>query len=209
MNPAAINALLQASRSLHLRASEGSHNYVVPAFVSSWVAWEALRTRFVRVVIHHQGWSLKDADNVLARAKISSMNRAAGVIKNLDIKNPHQWPGVSAKAWRLLCGVEPLRQRLVHGFKTVDPIRTKTATRLVLFLVENHQWLESVPLVDAKKKKDRILVGTLLSSRRAHPIGNQRKVEELASKLQLDLTQASKRLPNLDQLTSAIESYGA
>ena len=173
------------------------------------MAWEALRTRFIGVVIHHQGWTLKDADNVLARAKISSMDRAAGVIQNLYIKNPHQWPVVSASAWRLLCDVEPLRHRLVHGFKTVDPIRTKTATRLVLFLVENHQWLESVPLVDAKKKKDRVLVGSLLSSRRAHPIGNQRKVEELASKLQLDLTQACKRLPSLDQLTSAIESYGA
>jgi hypothetical protein len=209
MNPAAINALLQASRSLHLRASEGSPNDVVPAFVGSWVAWEALRTRFIRVVIHHQGWSLKDADNVLARAKISSMDRAASVIESLHIKNPHQWPGVSAKAWRLLCAIEPLRHRLVHGFKTVDPIRVKTATSLVLFLVENHQWLESVPLVDAKKKKDRILVGSLLGSRRAHSIGDQRKVEELASKLQLNLTQGSKRLPSVDQLTSAIESYGA
>jgi len=209
MNPAAINALSQAAQSLCVRASESSHDYVVPAFVSSWVAWEALRTRFIRVVIHSQGWALKDADNVLAKAKISSMNRAAYVIENLNIKSPHQWPEPSARAWRLLCSVEPLSHRIIHGFKTVDPIRAKAATRLVLFLVENHQWLEDVPLVVAKKKKDRILVGSLLSPRRAHPTGQQRKVEELASKLQLDLTQVSKRLPSLEQLTTAIVSYGA
>jgi len=72
-------------------------------------------------------------------------------------------PVVSSKAWKLLCGIEPLRHRLVHGFKAIDPARMKAATSLLLLLVEDHDWLESVPLVDAKRQKDRILVGSLLS----------------------------------------------
>jgi hypothetical protein len=208
MNPAAIKVLLQEARWLNERSSSGSADSLLPAFVSSWVAWEALRTRFVRVVIHGQGWSMKDADVVLARAKISSMKSTENVIRDLGLKSPHHWPRVSSKAWKLLCGVEPLRHRLVHGFKAIDPARIKVATRLLLLLVENHDWLESVPLVDAKKQKDRILVGPLLSPRQVHPRGKQRSLNELAAVLGLDLAQSTKRLPSLEQLISAVESYG-
>ena len=71
--------------------------------------------------MHHKGWKLKDADKVLAKKKISSMEAAASAIKGLDCKDPHHWSSKSAKAWKALAKIEPLRHRIVHGFKTSDP----------------------------------------------------------------------------------------
>jgi hypothetical protein len=56
---------------------------MIPAFASSWITWEALRTRFIRVAIHHKGWKLKDADAVLSKRKIASMAKAEEVITRL------------------------------------------------------------------------------------------------------------------------------
>ena len=93
MNPASITALISASQAL-LADSARSNDKIIPAFASSWIAWEALRTRFIRVVIHHKGWMLKDADAVLAKRKISSMGQAEDVI------NP--WPEESSSLARAI-----------------------------------------------------------------------------------------------------------
>lgn len=74
MNPATITALISESQAL-LADSTRSNSKIIPAFASSWITWEALRTRFIRVVIHHKGWMLKDADAVLARRKIQAWQR--------------------------------------------------------------------------------------------------------------------------------------
>lgn len=206
MNPATITALISESQAL-LADSTRSNSKIIPAFASSWITWEALRTRFIRVVIHHKGWMLKDADAVLARRKISSMSQAEDVITSLGLKSPHHWPGQSAKPWKLLCEIEPLRHRLIHGFKSIDPPRIQAATKIVLLLLSEHQWLEDVPIVDSRKVRERVLVGPLLIARRSASRTQNQDLQGLAQLLGVDMNQGAKPLPSLARLEAAIQDH--
>lgn len=77
MNPATITALISESQAL-LADSTRSNSKIIPAFASSWITWEALRTRFIRVVIHHKvgcsrmrmrSWREKDFKHVTGRRR--------------------------------------------------------------------------------------------------------------------------------------------
>lgn len=206
MNPNAIRKLLDEAKSLHSDSLD-SNTYTIPAFLSSWVAWEALRTRFIRVIIHHQGWLLKDADRVLAKKKISSMPAAEKVISGLGLKHPHHWAGKSAKGWKALIEIEPLRHRLIHGFKSMEPVRVKTATEVVIYLVSNHDWLSAVPIVEAPKKKDRILVGSPLEHKRSSKLSHNRCIQELADILDVNLNSGTKPLPSLVRLENMLNKF--
>ena len=206
MNPSSITKLTTESQAL-LAESEGNSTYVIPAFASSWIAWEALRTRFIRVVIHYKGWKLKDADAVLAKRKIASMAQAEEVITSLGLKSPHHWPGISAKPWKLLCEIEPLRHRLIHGFKSIDPPRIQAATKVVLLLVSENQWLEDVRIVDSRKARERVLVGPLMTARRSAAHTQNRDLQSLAQLLGADMNQGAKPLPSLARLEAAIQDY--
>ena len=206
MNPASITALISESQALFAE-SELSNSKIISAFASSWIAWEALRTRFIRVVIHHKGWMLKDADAVLAKRKISSMAQAEDVITSLDVKSPHHWPGTSAKPWKLLCEIEPLRHRLIHGFKSIDPPRIQAATKVVLVLVSQHQWLEDVPVLDSRKPSERVLVGPLLTARRSASHTQNQDLQSLAQLLGVELNHGAKPLPSLARLEAAIQDH--
>jgi hypothetical protein len=206
MNPASITKLINESQAL-LAESEGNSTYVIPAFASSWIAWEALRTRFIRVVIHHKGWMLKDADAVLAKKKIASMAQAVEAITSIGLKSPHHWPRKSAQSWKLLCEIEPLRHRLIHGFKSIDPPRIQTATKLVLLLISEHQWLEDVPIVDSRRPSERVLVGPLLTARRSAAHTQNQDLQSLAQLLRVDMTQGAKPLPSLARLEGAIQDH--
>jgi len=207
VNSRAIQNLLGESQSPYSDALN-CNKYTTPAFLSGWVAWEALRTRFIRVLMHHKGWKLKDADKALANKKISSMKAAASVITGLEFKEPHHWPNKSAKAWKALVQIEPLRHRIVHGFKTSDPTQIKAATQLVLILVANHEWLSDLPVVDAPNKRDCLAVGSLLTPRRSTPQSQNRSVDELAELVKVDLSQGSPQLPSLKSLNDLILIHG-
>ena len=66
VDPRTIHNPLSESQSLYSDAFN-CNKYTTPAFLSGWIAWEALRTRFIRVLMHHKGWKVKDADRVLAK----------------------------------------------------------------------------------------------------------------------------------------------
>jgi hypothetical protein len=206
MNPSSITKLINESQAL-LAESEGNSTYIIPAFASSWIAWEALRTRFIRVVIHHKGWMLKDADAVLAKKKIASMAQAKEAITSLDLKSPHHWPRKSAQPWKLLCEIEPLRHRLIHGFKSIDPPRIQTATKVVLLLVSENQWLEDARIVDSRKARERVLVGPLMTARRSAAHTQNRDLQSLAQLLGADMNQGAKPLPSLAKLEAAIQDH--
>ena len=203
MKPNAIQKLLKEAESLHSNSIDSSI-HTVPAFLSSWVAWEALRTRFIRVVIHHQGWLLKDADKVLAKKKISSMLEAEKTISSLGLEHPHHWAGKSAKGWKALVEIEPLRHRLIHGFKSMEPVRVQAATKVVIRLVSDHDWLSAVPIVDAPKKKDRVVAGSLLEPKRSSRTVQNRSTQELADIMGVDLNCGTKPLPSLSRLEDVL-----
>jgi hypothetical protein len=206
MNPSTIQNLLNESKSLHDHALNNKQ-YTIPAFISSWIAWEALRTRFIRVVIHHKGWLLKDADIVLAKKGISSMSTAKSVIVDLGLKDPHQWSNNSKKGWEALTYIEPLRHRLIHGFKAIDPIRVQAATKVVICLVSNHEWLSTVPILEAPKKGDQIVVGSLLNHKRSPKTTHNRCIQELANIMRVDLEKGTKSLPSLDRLEDMLNIF--
>lgn len=206
MNPASIRNLIDESRLLYNSASNNKQ-YTVPAFLSSWVAWEALRTRFIRVVIHQKGWLLKDADRVLAKKRISSTSAAASVICSLGLKHPDQWPKNSGKGWKALAEIEPLRHRLIHGFKAMDPEIVQAATKVVIRSVSNHDWLSTVPIVDAAKEKDRICVGLLLEPKRSSNMTHNRSIQELADILKVNLNEGKKSLPRLNRLEDMLKIF--
>jgi hypothetical protein len=63
-----------------------------------------------------QGLETKRRYKVLAKNKTSNMKTAASLNTGLGFKDPHHWPNKSAKTWKTLVKIEPLRHRLVHGF---------------------------------------------------------------------------------------------
>lgn len=196
MNPSTIQNLVEQATILH-NSEPRSTGSTYTAFLTSWVAWEALRTRFIRVVIHHQGWLLKDADKVLAKRRISSMRDAASVLKDLGLSHPAHWRENSGKNWKILTDIEPLRNRLIHGFKSIEPARIHAATSVVLCLLSDHEWLSSVPIKDAAKPKERILVGPLLNPRRSSKATHQQRLEDLATRMNVDLGKGERPIPSL------------
>jgi hypothetical protein len=206
MNPASIAKLSTESQAL-LAESEGNGTYAIPAFVSSWIAWEALRTRFIRVLIHHKGWMLKDADAVLAKKKIASMAQAEESITSLGVKSPHHWPKKSAQPWKLLCEIEPLRHRLIHGFKTIDPPRIQAATKVVLLLVTERQWLEDVPVLDSRRASGRVVIGPLMTARKSASHTQNQDLQSLAQLLKVDISQGAKQLPSLASMEAAFKDH--
>lgn len=135
------------------------------------------------------------------------MAKAKDVITSLGLKNPHHWPGRSAKSWKLLCEIEPLRHRLIHGFKSIDPPRIQAATKVVLHLVAEHQWLEDVPVVDSRKARERVLVGPLLIARVSASRTQNQDLQGLAQLLGVDMNQGAKPLPSLARLEAAIQDH--
>lgn len=98
-------------------AAEGvaqSQPHPIPMFLLSWTAWEAMRTRFLRLCIKRMGWTIKDANAVIRDLKSSSMESAARVMVDLDMTHPSQWPGRSGRVWRKLLEVQRVRHRLAH-----------------------------------------------------------------------------------------------
>lgn len=204
MNPSSIKYLLDQAILLH-QQEPPTVGSVYTAFTTSWIAWEALRTRFIRVVIHQKGWLLKDADEVLARCRISSTKKAEKVLTKLEVKHPHSWPSQSAKVWKALNEIEPLRHRLIHGFKSVEPARIQAATKVVICAVTNHDWLINVPLVEALKKQDQIVVGSILTRRHSSKKTHHRTLEDLAQIMNVSLTNGRSSIPSLEKLESLIE----
>lgn len=113
-------------------------------FLLSWTAWEALRTRFLRLVIKRMGWSIKDADQVMRDLRISSMESTAKVMVNLGMIDPSRWQGSSGRIWRKLLEVQQIRHRLAHGFDSRDPKLIYSASQFVLASLDHRSWLEDL-----------------------------------------------------------------
>jgi len=64
MNPAAIVSLAQLCIDMH-RNERRDIGQAIANFLSAWCAWEALRIRLIRVIIHKHGWLINDADAAL------------------------------------------------------------------------------------------------------------------------------------------------
>jgi hypothetical protein len=199
MNPSTIISLIQQATLLH-NSDPRSNGSTYTAFLTSWVAWEALRTRFIRVVIYHKGWLVKDADKVLAKKRISSMRDATSALTELGLLSPAHWSGKSGKGWKALNDIEPLRNRLIHGFKSIDPARIHVATSVVICLLSDHEWLSSVPLVNSTKPKERILVGPLLSSLHSSKAMEKGTLEKLAEIMDVNLSSGARPIPSLAYL---------
>lgn len=199
MNPSAIKSLIEQATVLH-NSEHRSTGSTYTAFLTSWVAWEALRTRFIRVVIHHKGWLLKDADTVLAKRRISSMRATASTLQKLGLLHPDQWSARSGKGWKALSNIEPLRNRLIHGFKSMEPARIHAATSVVICLLSDQEWLSSVPLVHPAKPKERRLVGSLLNPRYSSKATHQESLEALAKVMEVNLSEGARPIPSLAYL---------
>jgi hypothetical protein len=199
MEPSVIKILIEQATLLH-NSEPRSAGSTYTAFLTSWVAWEALRTRFIRVVIHHKGWLLKDVDKVLAQQRISSMRNAASALENVGLLHPDQWSAKSGKGWKALKDIEPLRNRIVHGFKSIEPDRIHAATLVVICLLSDHEWLSDVPVVNAAKKKDKVLVGPLLTPQRSSKATQHRKIEDLAKVMNVNLSSGVRPIPSLVHL---------
>lgn len=184
MNPATIRGCIHACADQYSRDEVGMAARIA-TFLATWSTWEALRTRYIRVAIHHQGWLIKDADTVLATARISSMKRAAEIIALLGITHPAQWSGDSGTVWRALQLIEPIRHKLTHGFRTTDPQKVRLATAITLAALKDHRWLETTQIRLFCNGNDVIKVGSILQPRTRSNISPANPVEELFSCLNI------------------------
>jgi hypothetical protein len=211
MNPAAIVALTQICQAKHLELNmDVAH--LISNFLTAWIAWEAVRSRLLRVIIHKQGWLMQDADAALRIAKLSSMKNAATLLQRLAFPNPSNWKGQSGQTWRTLLAIEPLRHRLTHGFQTADPKLIKTATEIVLLSISNQQWLENLDLPSIGKLKCNAKLGSVMSPRGIIGKANRRSPQELFDILQLENRKVASCLPSMSLLgrrLSEMELHGA
>ena len=125
MKPNDIKRLILAAETV-----AESQPHPTSMFLLSWTAWEALRTRFLRLVIKRMGWTIKDADAVIRDLKISSMESAAKVMVGLGMTHPSQWPSRSGRVWRKLLEVQLVRHRLARGFDAIDPRLIRSCSQL-------------------------------------------------------------------------------
>lgn len=144
MHPKAISDLIAECG--FLKSKPGAE---VPFFLSSWTAWEATRTRFLRVVIARLGWLVKDADDVLGELRISSTSRAEEVFYGLKVDRKC-WPIASQEIWDLLASVEKLRNQLTHGFRAYPPDVVFQAGALAYCSVVQPAWLEETECLDSE-----------------------------------------------------------
>lgn len=202
MNPNSIKRIIKQSqdlRSPQLQQEPSPYESCVAAFIVAWMGWEAVRTRFLRVVINKKGWAVKDADLVLAKARISSMKGYANALVKLDEDNPFNWSGDTGKAWKNLKAIEPLRHRLSHGFKSVSPETAEIAADVVLFYLNDLSWLENIQLKDVHINQDK-QVGSLFARRRRLSNHERLPISELALKMNVDLNKKSPKIPHRDKL---------
>lgn len=200
MKPHEIRTIARTAGQLLERESDP-----VSAFLLSWVAWEALRTRFLRVVIKRKGWSIKDADGVIRASKISSMSDAAEFMVMLGLKDPSQWKGASGGVWRKLSEVQQIRHRLAHGFAGLNPELVSTAAQFVLGAVNERCWLESMVPAEGAGTEDRnLFAGQPTTPARRDPnelwalIGKQPHQNKASLPSIASLRKANAKLPNLE-----------
>ena len=205
MNPAAIRGLIDHAGELVDQRTKRVEP-VLTGFTMSWVAWEALRTRLLRVVIHRQGWRITDASAALARRRVSSMEAAAKVLVNLGIRDPNQWPKDAGRGWRMLRQVEPLRHRIVHGFDGIDPKRLRYAARVVLELLRNREWLEDTKLPSEQGDTEPFIVGDLMAPQRIRQKSHHRSAEELNELINENAGGSPPKLPSVDELKRFLEA---
>jgi hypothetical protein len=199
MNPSAISLLTRLCVERH-RGSDKDMANLIANFLTAWSAWEAVRTRLIRVIIHKQGWLIKDADAALRIAKLSSMKNAAALLQRLGFPDPSHWKGQSGQTWRTLLSIEPLRHRLTHGFQTADPKLIKIATAIVLEATLSQQWLENLDLYSTRSMEASIKVGSIMTPRSIISKTNRRSRQDLFEALGLDSRKSTSTLPSVSIL---------
>jgi hypothetical protein len=199
MNPAAITTLTQICISRHLdQKSDLAH--LISNFLTTWSAWEAIRTRLIRVIIHKQGWLIKDADAALRIAKLSSMKSAGNLLCRLGLADPSHWKGCSGRTWRALLSVEPLRHRLTHGFHSADPKLILVATDIVLEAILNQEWLEILEISPKRDMEECTLLGSIMTPRGIKVKGDRLERQKLFEILDIREQKRSSSLPSLSRL---------
>jgi hypothetical protein len=173
----------------------------IPSFLISWTAWEAMRTRFLRVLIKRLGWTIRDADKALRELKLSSTNQVERAMGRLKQPAPPSWRGLAGATWRDLAEVERVRHRLAHGFSGLEPRLIRSATRLVRASIEAPSWLEHAPTVSTSGETLGPL--DLFGRQSRSPHCAMKSSEELYQLLGVIPTESQRRFPREQALRVA------
>lgn len=196
MRPHEIQKLLDVANDLHMNAP-GTFHGSLPAFVTAWVDWEALRHRLLRTAAHAKGWLVKDAEAVLGAQRISSMDTTANMLHAITGLKPDNWPKRSREIWQSLRSIERLRHRLIHGSSSESPKLLTAATTFVLAALEDglrtRGWLSLGSLGLAKGLQD---------ARKPHPRSRLRHRTELERVLEREWKSAD---PAIDPRRAHLE----
>ena len=197
MNPSDITNLIETAG--RIRKSE---KHPMPFFLLSWTAWEAMRMRLLRVVINRQRWPIKTATLVLGDQRVSTIEHTACLLEELGAGNPNEWTGISGKIWRKLIEIQPIRNRLSHGFKTLNPALIRAAGDLMLASLQYRCWLEAIEIPDISGGYVR--TGCLLKRTNIQKTDALKNEDSLRSKLTLGNNRkrgkGNKRLPDISGL---------
>jgi len=205
MNPSIIRECIQICADRYAQNELGPASSIA-TFLATWSTWEALRTRFIRVAIHRQGWLIKDADAALAKAQISSMKQAAEILSLLGIRDPNHWPGSSGAVWRALNKIEPIRHKLTHGFQTTEPEKVSVAIAITLAALQDQHWIETVPIPCRLKSEGFIKIGSILEPRISRKKTHDRDVNELLQILGIKADRGQTRNPSTRDLQKILLS---
>lgn len=116
-------------------------------FAMTWIAWEQLQFRVVKVVAKLDGWNISLIEKALALDSNSGRPRSAEkLIQNLTKVNPHDFPGLAGETWRSINEFSHLRNKFFHGSYRAKPSDYENAFEYMFPLVENVGWLSDVRL---------------------------------------------------------------
>lgn len=207
MNPKAIKNIAAYARQ---QSASGAPSFeqALAAFLMSWVAWETLRHRLLRELAHDQGWSMKDAQTALGNLRISSMGHTSDTLRQLNAKGANAWEERPAAIWKVLLGVEAIRNRVAHGARTVTPARLNAATAFVLAAIEDgsraNGWLSEIAAAEVPRK------GSLGNRRKPHPKSGLRPRAELEERLKpkkMKEKRANTEMPTASALVEAQRAF--
>lgn len=113
----------------------------------TWIAWEQLQFRIVKVAAKLDGWNIDLIEKALALDSMSGRPRSAEkLIQNLTKVHPSNFPGLAGETWRSINDFKHLRNKFFHGASRTRPSDYGNAFEHVFPLVENVGWLSDVRL---------------------------------------------------------------
>jgi len=148
MNPSSINELFKSAKSLHEKKRKGSPD----AFILSWIAWEGTKLRMLAIGQKVKGIKIKDTYSNHKDLRLWEDKKFNNQWQKVFGNLPSSMPGKATKIFRQLQGFKKYRDTIIHGKSLGNPTNIHEATKKLLEVLENKDWMKDINIISKSKK---------------------------------------------------------